>query len=230
MTVVAELTIPADEFALGETLTAVPDAIAEFERIVTHSQEWVMPFLWVRSDELDRFDRAIRRDATVTDVDLSESFDHTHLYRIEWATKVRNRVNVIFDRAGTLLEATGNDDQWEILVRFDTKGGLAELQNHFDRSDTSFTLRRILTQPTRGSEFELSPEQREALVAAVEMGYFEIPRQTDLAAVADVLGIAVPSASERLRRAITALTNHTLLVGDPAGDRESRSTEGGERA
>lgn len=39
MTIVAELTIPAAQFALGETLTSQTDVDVEFERVVTHSQD-----------------------------------------------------------------------------------------------------------------------------------------------------------------------------------------------
>ncbi|PSP46221.1 bacterio-opsin activator, partial [Halobacteriales archaeon QH_1_68_42] len=47
MSVIAELRIRTSEFALGQTLEATPDVRVEFERVVTHSQEWIMPFLWV---------------------------------------------------------------------------------------------------------------------------------------------------------------------------------------
>lgn len=230
MTVVAELTIPAAEFALGDTLAAVPDAVTEFERIVTHSQEWVMPYVWVRSDHLEAFDREIGADGTVTEATVAEQFDHTRLYRIVWSDAVRTRVNAIFDQSGTLLEAKGSGDRWEILVRFDDKREFGELQRHFDSSDTAFTLRRILTQSTRGAEFEVSPEQREALVMAVEMGYYDIPRRTDLATVARALEITPPSASERLRRAITSITRQTLLIGGTADDPEPDTRDAGEQA
>lgn len=150
-----------------------------------------------------------------TDPTVAERFDRSRLYVVEWSTEVRTSVNVIFDQAGTLVEATGNRDRWEILVRFDRRDGLSELQEHFDRSNTAFTLQRILSQAIRGAEFEVSPQQREAIVAAVEMGYFDIPRRTELSAIADRLGITTSSASERLRRGVVALTESTLMVGGP---------------
>jgi len=47
----------------------------------------------------------------------------------------------------------------------------------------------------------MTDAQREALVTAHEMGYFDVPRNATLADVADELGVAPPSLSERLRRA-----------------------------
>jgi predicted DNA binding protein len=48
---------------------------------------------------------------------------------------------------------------------------------------------------------ELSPRQREALLAAVEMGYYRIPRDVTTADVAAELGIERRTLEEHLRRA-----------------------------
>jgi hypothetical protein len=47
----------------------------------------------------------------------------------------------------------------------------------------------------------MTDAQREALLTAHEMGYYEVPRATSLEAVAAELGVTAPSLSERLRRA-----------------------------
>lgn len=39
VSIVADFSVPSNQFALGATLESVPDADVEFERIVTHSQE-----------------------------------------------------------------------------------------------------------------------------------------------------------------------------------------------
>jgi predicted DNA binding protein len=46
----------------------------------------------------------------------------------------------------------------------------------------------------------LSPRQRDTLAAAVELGYYEWPRDTDSAGVADELGVAQPTVSKHRRR------------------------------
>lgn len=55
--------------------------------------------------------------------------------------------------------------------------------------------------------------QREALLAAHEMGYFEILRAATLTEVATVLGISVSSLSERLRRVQTRLIERSVSDG-----------------
>jgi len=47
----------------------------------------------------------------------------------------------------------------------------------------------------------LSPRQREVLSVARERGYYEIPRRTTMAEVADALGVERRTAEEHLRRA-----------------------------
>ncbi|ARS90253.1 helix-turn-helix domain-containing protein [Natrarchaeobaculum aegyptiacum] len=56
----------------------------------------------------------------------------------------------------------------------------------------------------------LTDRQHEALRAAYEMGYFEIPREASLEEVAAELGVAASSVSERLRRAQTQLIEETV--------------------
>ncbi|WP_049921305.1 helix-turn-helix domain-containing protein [Halopiger djelfimassiliensis] len=49
--------------------------------------------------------------------------------------------------------------------------------------------------------WDLTPPQEECIRQALEMGYFEIPRETSTEAVADELGISKSAFLERLRRA-----------------------------
>jgi Predicted DNA binding protein len=48
---------------------------------------------------------------------------------------------------------------------------------------------------------DLSSGQEEALLAAIEEGYYEIPRETKTAEVAGTLGISRRTFEEHLRRA-----------------------------
>lgn len=56
-----------------------------------------------------------------------------------------------------------------------------------------------------GQRWDLTPAQEECLRTALELGYFEIPRQASSEAVADELGIGKSAFLERLRRAEAAL-------------------------
>lgn len=212
MSIVAELEIPSAEFVLGETLAAVPETNVEFERVVTHGQEWIMPFLWARGPELAAFERRIGRDPTVSKARVTDRFDgRVALFRVEWDVDTKEEINSIFDMAGTLVEATGNADTWDVVVRFDARDSLSELQSHFEGEHTAFELKRIYS-PERPSrpEFNLTPEQVETLVTAVETGYFAVPKRATLADVAERRGVSTTATSECLRRAVVTLTRNTL--------------------
>lgn len=220
MTVVADLTVPTAQFVLAETLAEAPAVNVEFERVVTHSQEWVMPFAWVSGADLAAFEAAVREDDTVVEATIANEFasdrhDRVVLYRMRWSDHVKRLVNVIFDREGTLVEAVGSREGWELKVRFSAGESLSALQSHFDRSDVGFSVNRVYT-PTepRQPEFDVTPEQRDALVVAIESGYFAIPRRTTISQIADELAISTNAASERLRRGTANLVRTTLTVQD----------------
>ncbi len=63
---------------------------------------------------------------------------------------------------------------------------------------------------TAAVETHLSERQREALEAAVELGYYEIPRKVGHADVADVLDCAPSTAAEHLRKAESKVITATL--------------------
>lgn len=74
-----------------------------------------------------------------------------------------------------------------------------------------FRLRRLT--PDAGDapgDGGLTDRQREALVTAHELGYFDVPRGCSLDAVADELGIGASALSERLRRAQARLVETTV--------------------
>ena len=60
------------------------------------------------------------------------------------------------------------------------------------------------------SRWDLTPAQAEAMKAAYEMGYFEVPRGASSEAVAAELGVSKSAFLERLRRGERALLRHIL--------------------
>lgn len=219
MSVVADLSVQTVEFALGDALTAAPGVDVEFERVVTHSEEWIMPFLWAKGEDLPAFGRALQDDPSVADATVANEFDDAVLYQFQWSDHVVRSVNAIFDRRGTLVEATGNADRWDLKVRFEEHQSLSVLQSHFETAGVGFSVERVYTpSEPRQPEFDVTSAQREALVAALEDGYFEVPRETTMADLADELGVSQNAASERLRRGTANLVAATLTVRDSVDD------------
>lgn len=216
MSVVAELSVEPEQFALSSALEAAPTVEVEFERSVTHSQEWIMPFLWASGDALAEFEAAMDDDPTVAEAVVMDRFEGVELYMVRWASDVQEMVNEIFDRSGILIEASGTHRRWSLVVQFVDYASLTELEDHFQREDTPLQLRRLFTPDTpRRTEHDLTSQQLETLVAAAERGYFDVPRQATLGDIARDLGISSTAVSERLRRGLYTLVTNTLTVDEP---------------
>lgn len=70
-----------------------------------------------------------------------------------------------------------------------------------------------------GGQFGVTPKQREALVTALQAGFYDIPQRATMTEVADTLGISQQALSKRLRRAHGNLVSNVLTV-------EELTTEG----
>lgn len=44
MSIITEFTVPADQFALYETLCRATEMVVEVERVVTHGPDQIMPY------------------------------------------------------------------------------------------------------------------------------------------------------------------------------------------
>jgi predicted DNA binding protein len=106
----------------------------------------------------------------------------------------------------------GNEYTWRMLTRDGTRAG--ELYDAM-RENFPETVRISLSQlsdPTHWSdetttETDLPYEQRAALEAAVEAGYYRTPRDTTLAELAEDTGVARSTLQYRLQRAEAWLAN-----------------------
>ncbi|ELY56067.1 bacterio-opsin activator HTH domain-containing protein [Natronococcus amylolyticus DSM 10524] len=218
MSVVAEFTIPADAFALEHTFETAPDATVEIERLATHSREWVMPFLWVTSDDLEVVERALEADPDVEEVRTLNVTDDIGYFNVRWSEEVQQLIDEVVDQHGIVQEAEAKDGRWYLKLKFVSESVLEEFQAYFRRQNRTFELQRLY----RGIEpkerrYDLTPEQREVLTTAQEMGYFEVPRETQIEELAAELDISTNSVSQRLRRATDNLVRNTLTVSTPSG-------------
>lgn len=211
MSLIAEFSIPADSFALGHALEAAPGTRVEIERLATHSREWVMPFFWVSGDDVDQFADALEDDPTVEAFETLDALDGTYLYEIRWDEEIEQLVDEMVNRHGIVRQAIANKDEWFLKLRFTDEGFLSEFRDHFE-GETFELHRKYRTTEPKDGEFGLTPEQRETLVLASELGYFSVPRNATVEDIAERLDISANSVSQRLRRAHDTLIRHTLVI------------------
>ncbi|MFC7194516.1 helix-turn-helix domain-containing protein [Halosimplex aquaticum] len=140
--------------------------------------------------------------------------DDGTLYRATWPPDVESVGYAYLQTGATILEATGRDDAWRLRLRFDDHDDVSEFYEHCEANGIEFEVNRIYnpTSPKAGGQFGLTPKQQEALVAALEAGFYDVPQDVTMADVADALDVTQQALSERIRRAHGNLVSNVLTV------------------
>lgn len=158
----------------------------------------------VRSDSPDTVTAAIRDHPAV--------IEYQRLYRDDDRSLAR------YEAAETglygFLERTVVVPEYPVVVRdgwftvdvTDSRERVAALRNGLDAAAMPF---EVLSLVEPGPDDRpLTDRQREALDVAIRAGYFEVPRESTLAEVADALDVDTSTASGVIRRATATLVKH----------------------
>lgn len=214
MATIVRGTVPAEEFALARTLSVLPDAEVECERLIRSGDGAVMPLLWVRHVDREALEEAFEADPTVSNVTCLSEFDDELLYRMNWVDHVDLLLQLLTNAEATVLDAYGRQDTWQLRVLYPDRDHFTRTHEFADGHGLTFdveSIREMEGEPA--GRFGLSEDQYEALVLATRRGFFEIPRDTTMEELASDLDISHQALSERLRRATGSLVEDTLLVG-----------------
>jgi predicted DNA binding protein len=190
----------------------------EVERVAAHSTKWVMPCLWVSGPDFDAVDEALAADPDVDDIVQTDEFDSEKYYRMKWTDAVNRRIDTFLDKEGSILDASVTADGWRVRIRFASRDQFQKFRNHFRGRSYSFDL-LSMTEPgaPRQMSAEVTPDQRDALVLAVECGYYDVPREASTRVLADELGTSHQAVSELLRRGVTNLVRSTIATCEGVG-------------
>jgi hypothetical protein len=209
VSVVAEFEIESSEFLLGTVVGVGGDVRVELERVIPVTEQ-VMPYLWANVPDADSFEAAVRSSGRVESLVALDRVGDRVLYRVEWAADVESLVYGFAVTEATILEAVG-DGGWSFRVRFPSHDRLAEFHAYCRDHDIEFELRRVYQPGDGESSFGLTARQREALVLAVDRGYFHVPRGTTLGDIAADLGVSEQAVSERVRRGTDTVLSAVLV-------------------
>jgi hypothetical protein len=218
MSVLAEFTVPADEFVLTETLRAVSGMRVEIKRVVA-GDSTVTPYFWAADGDLDAFEAALEADEMVeTVLPLEEQDDvgddEERFYRVTWEMPVPNLVTAVAEAKATVLEAVSDDGEtWAVKVLFPTEDALSRFYEYATAHDFGISPTRVYhpENPQEMAEYGVTDEQQAALETAFHAGYFEVPRKSTLTEIADEMGLSRNALSARLRRGHRNLLAHTLV-------------------
>ncbi|QSW98701.1 helix-turn-helix domain-containing protein [Haloterrigena alkaliphila] len=211
MTSIADIEIPADGTGTGELFEAVPSLTCEMERVIASSGHG----LWLSGPSQDEIETALDDASAIGAYSLINSEDDRWLYDIEFEPDAVDVFELVLEKGGTVLSASASGETWLLSIRFAEREGVSSLYDRLDEADVTPTIVRLfdLEEETH-SQCGLTARQYETLVAAIDHGYFEIPREVSMQELSEELGISHQALSERLRRAYRALVTSELNVSE----------------
>jgi predicted DNA binding protein len=222
MSTIVEARLPAEQFALNETLADVPGATFEIVRLVAHGSERLMPFLWGVADDLDALSDALKADPSTENVEVLTRLEEERLFRMEWRAHIRLIIYIMIEEEGTILDAYGKDGCWEFRILFPEHDSVSTTHEFCEEYDIDLEFRRVyqLSKSIRRGQYGLTDDQYETITTAYRAGYYDVPRGAHLTDLASDSGVTHQALSERLRRGHRTLIQNTLHpeVEDPGGE------------
>lgn len=201
---------------LREALQRVPEMEIEWVRNVAGDNGREMLF-WAHGDDFNAFDAAIEADSTVRLVD-STAVGDDRIYRVVLVDRAGESAAelypILIETASFIQSATATHEGWYCRFGFPDRSAL----DHFFRACRERGIEHEIDRLVEGRGHDardanagLTDAQYQALIAAIEGGFFDVPRQCTLDELGDRLGISDTAASMRLRRGMKTLVERTLF-------------------
>lgn len=210
MNLAADLSLSSETLPFSDSLSDSHVSRIRFVPILPLSQG-TLPLFRVWSTDIEAAVEKIDEDPAVESLTLLNVSDGAGLVRVEWTSDglawlrdgVR-RTEVV------LLGATATSNRWSLRICAETEEDLSAFQNHCRGSGLDTNLTKVTTLPEATGTEKVTPAQQEALLLAVDQGYFAEPRKVKLDELGEQAGISRQAFAGRLRRGIRNLVGETL--------------------
>ena len=220
MGLIADFRILSDTLPLVDVAAAVPEATLRVESMQGSPSGPPTFVVSVTGTDADSVDAAFASATSVSEHSLVVADGTTRRYRCLPTGGPPDDLETLAENESVSDEVRVTPTGWAERRWFADRAAFDAYRSFCRENDLDFRLDRLLDvdQATGASapgthtgadgvetsgpaRTAMTDAQHEALVTAHEMGYFDVPRNATLADVADQLGVAPPSLSERLRRA-----------------------------
>lgn len=199
-TVIAALRVPMSRLALSQSLQHAPHLYFRFEQVALCDLSNGLP-IWIGGHDRETIETALGSDPSVTSYTRIHQKDREHLYDIVFHQAALCAHEFFLDYGGSILNGYGADGTWKFKVRFPSREKFSEAYKRVEENDIEISCLQIKTCQRLVRQSILSNAQFEAVKQALDLGYFNVPRDATLQELADRIGISHQAASERLRRA-----------------------------
>ncbi|WP_254279712.1 helix-turn-helix domain-containing protein [Haloarcula marina] len=207
---IADITIPADDFELSHLHRELSGGHIELERLVTRRGSISILF-WVSQGTTECIVDALEASPHVEEAQCLTSDGDHRLFEARWNGDADGFLRTMVESNARLLDGESIDGGWEFRLQFRNQDAVDGFRTLCDETGIDVVVRRIYRPSYPEANESMSTEQREAIVTAFEHGYFDIPRQTSLAVLADSFDISDSAYSQRLRRGLAALIEETIF-------------------
>lgn len=197
---------------------AVPEVEIRIEDEYREAGESPTVVFWATGDaaEVGRFETELSSDPTIENVEALAKVPDGRLFRT--SVTPDGVVGMTYLKAVTLditfLEITAKGDEMQYRAHVPGREALSEYCALCEDRDLSFELLGLYRSNTTDEQTEVSqrvtPRQEDALLHALEEGYFSVPRHTSLEDLAASFGISDQAMSALLRRGQTNLIEDSL--------------------
>lgn len=215
MTSIVNLEISGEGTGLAELVDAVPSLTCEAEATIASSGR----DLWLSGAPKAEIEAGIAAASAIDDYALIDGAEGKWLYNVEFAPETIDVFELVLEEGGTILEASAPNGSWVLDIRVEDRSDASSIYDRFEDRELEPTIIRLFdTTGGARSQTGLTENQYETLVAAIDHGYFEIPRRVSMQELAEELDISHQALSERLRRAYRSLVTAELDVTTEEAD------------
>lgn len=221
MAMVTDVWFTHEEGALAGTLGTLPTLDVGVIREVSTDPERNVYFFRFDGPNLEKIRASLEDDPTVRTTRRIPEFDEQRLLGVEFETGTKLLGPEVTRVGGYVLDAQGRSGGtrppgWYERWSLPGPESLHTIWQDARQDGFDFEIielhRNGRTHETTVVPETLTDQQRTALVAAYEAGYFAEPRETSLAELADQLDISPSAVSGRIKRGMKALVGRTLAV------------------
>lgn len=165
----------------------------------------------VTSAAFEKFEAGLAADPTVAEFDRVVTLEDEAVYAITYSDEAVLFSTEIGRSNGVILDVENAGTTWVLKAWLPDRETARRFWENAVERGIDIELERVNRYGSIASEgYGLTESQREAVLTALEAGYFDEPRGATLGDVAAELGISEPAASGLLRRALKRLVLGTV--------------------
>jgi predicted DNA binding protein len=213
VSLIAELRLSGEGVTLYRALQAAPELHLELERAVVPAEGEPVLYLWATGGGFEAFEAAALDDPTAEETELVEETAAQRFYRVV-VDPSETTDSVTFEQqvGASRLATSGTAEGLHFRMRFPDWAALQQYISLGREASLEVRLKAVYSaaEDHAPEQYGLSAKQLEILKEAFTADYFDVPRGTDLTALATELDISEQAASERLRRGLASLLEATV--------------------